>query len=84
MVAKISAFIPFYMEVFNLLNETKETNQNDLYGQMADDVDLINTSEFGKTLLKNIRKIVVANKNDDRLMLKRAEEYTRNLRQCNP
>ena len=72
------------MEVLNLLNETKTTKQSEFYNRMGEDVDLINTSELGKTLLKNIRKIIISNKSDDKLMLKRAEEYTRNLRQCNP
>ena len=66
------------------MNKAKEPKQSELYNQMSEDVDLINTSEMGKRLLKNIEKIVIANKDDDKLMLKRAEEYTRNLRQCNP
>ena len=66
------------------MNKAKEPKQSELYNQMSEDVDLINTSGMGKRLLKNIEKIVIDNKNDDKLMLKRAEEYTRNLRQCNP
>ena len=66
------------------MNKAKEPKQSELYNQMSEDVDLINTSEMGKRLLKNIEKIVIDNKNDDKMMLQKAEEYLEDLGSVNP
>lgn len=63
----------------------KETFQIGLYANMVEDLDEINQiSTMGQRLVRNIVKIAYENYHDEKMMLKKAEEYTRNLRQCNP
>lgn len=63
----------------------EKTQQKGLYGQMANDVDLINQiTPLGRMLIKKIERIVYSSHGDDGAMLKEAVKYTHDLKVSNP
>jgi hypothetical protein len=70
----ITAPSPFNRR-YETLNKLKETNQNDLYGNLAHDVNLLNNvSPTGQTIIHEIEKIVFNSENDLE-MVKEVKKY---------
>lgn len=58
---------------------TGKTNQSDLYGQMSRDIDLLNISSLGRTVLEQVEKIVSNNRDNDTRLIKALKLYAMNL-----